>query len=103
MALLSKALKGYLEMKTLPSHVTPYKKTPKFDETSIPKGLLKAHQTKEGVWGKIVVLEGRLRYKMTEPEEEIILNDGIFGVVEPTLFHEVEPIGRVKFYVEFYR
>jgi len=90
-------------MKTLPSNVAPYKKTPKFDETSIPKGLLKAHQTKEGVWGKIVVLEGQLKYKMTEPEEEIILNDDVFGVVEPTKFHEVEPMGRVRFYVEFYR
>jgi len=92
-----------IEMKILPSNVAPYKKTPIFDETTIPKGLLKAHQTKEGVWGKIVVLEGLLKYKMTEPEEEIMLNDKAFGVVEPTLFHEVEPIGRVKFYVEFYR
>jgi tellurite resistance-related uncharacterized protein len=45
-------------MMTIPGNVVSYKKTPEFDETSIPKGLLKAHQTKDGVWGKIVVLEG---------------------------------------------
>lgn len=91
-------------MKTLPSAVNSYRKTPEFDEASIPKGLLKAHQTKEGVWGKIVVLEGQLKYKITEPEEEIIiLNNGIPGIIEPTMHHEVEPIGKVRFYVEFYR
>ena len=64
-------------MKTFPGNVASYKKTPEFDETSIPRGLLKSHQTKEGVWGKIIVLEGQLKYKINEPEEEIIiLNDG---------------------------
>lgn len=91
-------------MKTLPSHIISYKKTPEFNETSIPKGLLKSHQTKEGVWGKIVVLEGKLKFTISEPEEEvIILSDSVFGVVEPTIFHEVEPIGSVRFYVEFYK
>ncbi|MFT5709012.1 MAG: tellurite resistance-related uncharacterized protein, partial [Oceanospirillaceae bacterium] len=42
-------------MKELPVNVTSYKKTPDFDESSIPKDLLKAHQTKEGVWAKISV------------------------------------------------
>ena len=91
-------------MNSLPNNVASYKQTPEFDETSIPKGLLKSHQTKEGVWGKIIVLEGQLKYRINEPEEEIIiLNEGISGVIEPTVFHEVEPIGSVKFYVEFYR
>jgi len=91
-------------MKTLPSTVNFHKKTPEFDETSIPKGLLKAHQTKAGVWGKIVVSEGQLKYTINDPEEEIlILEKNIYGVVEPTMFHEVEAIGKVKFHVEFYR
>ena len=41
-------------MKTLPNNVTAYKKTPVFDETIIPKGLLTSHQTKAGVWGKLL-------------------------------------------------
>lgn len=91
-------------MKILPDSLSPIRKTPEFDETSIPKGLLKAHQTKEGVWGKIVILEGKLQYKINEPEEEIIILDtDNCGVVEPTILHEVKPLGPVKFYVEFYQ
>ena len=44
-------------MKALPENVTAYKKTSEFDEASVPKALLKTHQTKEGVWGKIVILD----------------------------------------------
>ena len=91
-------------MKILPANLSPVRKTPEFDEHSVPQGLLKAHQTKEGVWGKIVVIEGRLQYKITEPEEEIIiLGPEKFGVVEPTILHEVKPLGPVRFYVEFFQ
>lgn len=90
-------------MKNLPVSVNPTRKTPEFDEASVPKGLLKAHQTKAGIWGKIVILEGELQYKINEPEEEIIiLTTENHGVVEPTVLHEVKPLGSVKFYVQFY-
>ncbi len=91
-------------MKELPKDVTAYKKTPEFNELNIPKGLLNAHQTKEGVWGKIVILEGQLQYIINEPGiEVVILTENIYGVVEPKILHEVKPIGNVRFYVEFYR
>jgi hypothetical protein len=39
-----------------------------------------------------------------EPETEVVLLDTtIFGVVEPTVLHEVTVLGKVRFYVEFYR
>jgi tellurite resistance-related uncharacterized protein len=91
-------------MKQLPSSVASYKQTPEFNKDTIPKGLLKAHSTKAGTWGKIVVLEGRLRYRILEPEVyEVELSPERFGVVEPTVLHEVEPLSEVRFYVEFYR
>ena len=91
-------------MKTLPPDVQRYKQTPEFDENSVPAGLLKAHQTKEGTWGRIVVLSGSLLYRILEPEiEEIVLTEERFGVVEPTVLHEVSPQGSVRFYVEFLR
>ena len=94
-------LEGSTNMKTLPESLNPVRKTPEFDEGSIPKGLLKAHQTKAGVWGKIVIIEGKLQYKINEPEEEIIIIDSEkFGVIEPTILHEVKPLGSVKFYGE---
>ena len=91
-------------MKQLPQSVAPYKRTPEFNEESIPKGLLKAHNTKSGVWGKIVILEGELRYQVNEPElAHFILDIARHGVVEPEIRHEVAPMGKVRFYVEFYR
>jgi tellurite resistance-related uncharacterized protein len=94
----------YKKMKKLPGNVVPYKRTPEFDELSVPAGLLNAHQTKAGVWGKIVVLEGELQYTINEPDSEVmILDKNNSGVVEPTILHEVKPLGSVKFYVEFYR
>ena len=91
-------------MKELPANVPSYRKTPEFDESSIPRGLLKAHQTKEGVWGKITVSKGKLECKINDPETEIVILDkNRYGVVEPTILHEVKAIGKVKFHVEFYK
>ncbi len=91
-------------MKTLPGDLVAYKKTPTFTELTVPTGLLKAHQTKAGTWGHIVVLRGTLLYRILEPiVAEVILSNAHFGVVEPTVLHEVEILGPVEFYVEFYK
>ena len=91
-------------MKSLPHAVRAYRRTPEFTEESIPDGLRKAHRTKPGVWGRIVVLERRLRYRILQsPPREFVLDADNPGVVEPEVEHEVEPMGRVRFFVEFYR
>jgi len=91
-------------MAALPEGVAPYRKTPVFTETTIPAGLLRSHSTAAGVWGLIHVLEGRLRYRVIEAGEERVLEPGAPpGVVEPTVTHEVAPLGPVRFYVEFHR
>ena len=91
----------------LPPNVSPYKRTPDFTETTVPAGLLRAHDTKPGVWGLIHVLEGRLAYRVTDPRrpasETILSPEAEPGVVEPTVLHEIEPLGPVRFYVEFHR
>lgn len=89
-------------MKKLPDDVIAYKRTDVFTENTVPKGLLNAHNTKTGVWGKIVILEGELRYRILEPAiEDHVLTPEYFGVVEPKVLHEVMPLGKVSFYVEF--
>ena len=91
-------------MKSLPANATPYRRTPEFTASSVPKGLLQSHRTKPGVWGKIVVLEGRLIYRILEPElAEHRLDPEHQGVVEPAVRHEVQPLSDVRFYVQFYR
>lgn len=90
-------------MKQLPTNVISYKRTREFDEKSVPLALLKDHQTKAGVWGKIIVLEGCLSYSVKSfPPETILIKEGEFGVVEPTVLHFVKPEGKVRFYVEFF-
>lgn len=91
-------------MKTLPEHVVHYKSTPEFTQDSVPAGLLRAHTTAAGVWGRITILEGSLRYRIAEPEAEVlVLTPDRHGVVEPTMKHEVEVIGPVRFRVDFHR
>jgi hemoglobin len=89
----------------LPPGLVAYRRTPEFDENTVPAGLSRAHATKAGVWGEIHVTKGGLRYRITDPRrsatEAILTPETPAGVVEPTILHEVEPLGSVRFYVEF--
>ena len=91
-------------MKSLPIHVKPYKRTPIFDQDSIPDGLRKNHSTKSNVWGLITIIKGELEYHITQDEHELILLDESQpGVVEPEVKHFIKPVGDVQLYVEFYK
>lgn len=91
----------------LPKGLAFYRQTDTFTESSVPAGLLKDHCTKAGVWGLIQVTEGRLRYRVTDERrtgtERILMPGTPPGVVEPTIFHHVEPLGPARFHVQFYR
>lgn len=86
----------------LPKGLKAYKRTSVFDQDTLPAGLRRSHRTKPGVWALIHVIEGRLRYRVLEPLSEFELAPGKPGVVQPEQPHEVEPIGAMKMYVEFY-
>jgi tellurite resistance-related uncharacterized protein len=91
----------------LPLDVRAYKRTPEFTEATVPAGLLRDHDTKPGVWALIHVLEGRLGYRVNdgrrEVSEMVLTPDSEPGVIEPTIRHSVEPLGPVRFFVEFHR
>jgi len=89
-------------MKQLPAAVRVYKKTPTFDKTSVPGGLLREHRTKPGVWGRIRLQQGQLVYRILEPElEELTLTPDVSGIIEPEVAHELVIDGAVEFHVEF--
>ena len=91
-------------MEPLPANVTHYKSTPEFNQASTPGGLQRNHTTAAGVWGRIVVHEGSLRYVIEEPGmEEHLLVPGNPGIVEPQVAHHVVIEGPVRFCVEFHR
>ena len=90
-------------LKTLPEGVVRYGRSPEFTEGSIPESLQSSHRTNGRTWARIVVLEGRLRYRILEPDvTETELSPEKPGIVEPEVAHAVEPIGEVRFFVEFY-
>lgn len=80
----------------------PYRSTPIFDQDSLPKALRLRHDTKEGVWGLIRVLEGRVRLTYLDPLSEIILTPDNPGLVLPQQPHFVQPLGLMKMQVDFY-
>jgi tellurite resistance-related uncharacterized protein len=104
-------------MATLPQEMVKYSQVPAvgktpFTKTTIPKGLLKRHNTKDGTWGIIRVAHGQLQYEIDEGwhKGKYILNAQMPGVIEPQVFHSVSPISDeedddddVSFVVEFYR
>ena len=91
---------------SLPGGLVSYRRTPIFSEVTVPAGLRRAHATKDGVWGLIHVLDGALRYRILDERRtraEYLLAPGRApGIVEPTILHEVEPVGPVRFQVEFF-
>jgi len=90
-------------MRQLPDSVQAYKRTPIFNQDTIPAGLRKDHRTAEGVWGVITVVSGELRYEIADEAESHVLGPGNPGTVAPTVSHKVTPVGDVAFYVEFHR
>ena len=91
-------------MKTVPANVSRYAATPEFTDATVPQHLLDSHETKPGVWAKIVVLEGSLLYRILGPEvEEYELSPERPGVAEPEVPHRVEITGPVRFQLELYR
>lgn len=89
-------------MSALPSGLEPYRRTPVFDQDTLPAGLRRELRTKPGVWALIHVVEGRLLYRILAPNGERVLTPGAPGVVAPEQPHEVEPLGAVRFFVEFH-
>lgn len=87
----------------LPDGVTAYKRTPVFDQDNLPDAFEHAHQTKSGVWAIIHVLEGQLTYTTFSPHLDLILGPDTPGIVHPGQLHKVQPHGKVRFFVEFYR
>lgn len=88
----------------LPDGLAAYKRTPDFDERSIPAGLRADHATKPGVWGVIQVVAGRLHYVVEPPlARALVLDPTTPGIVVPEVRHRVAPEGAVRFFVTFHR
>jgi len=89
-------------MAHLPDGVSKYSETPEFTQDTVPEKLTKHHDTKDGTWGRLVVLEGALTYVVPgPPEERQDVIPGSPAIIEPKLLHYVAIDGPVRFKVEF--
>ncbi len=85
-----------------PDGFEPYRRTPTFDQDTVPAGLLRDHATRAGVWGRIVVEAGALRYHVDPLGTVMDLGPDTPGTVVPQVPHRVEPLGPVRFHLRFY-
>ncbi|MBS1836243.1 MAG: DUF1971 domain-containing protein [Actinobacteria bacterium] len=75
-----------------------------FDETNHPGGLLRAHEVADGVWGRLVVHTGSLRFVFDdEADRPRTVDAGRSQVIPPRRRHHVELDGPVTFAIEFHR
>jgi tellurite resistance-related uncharacterized protein len=87
----------------LPPGLELVRTTTRFDEHSVPPGLLRAHRIAEGMWGRIVVHTGALGFTFEDADRAVTVPAGGSLVIPPDRPHHVEVTGPVSFDVEFHR
>ena len=87
---------------SLPSGFVLDRTTAEFDERSVPAGLLRDHRIAPGVWGRLVVRSGALRFGFGD-DPEFAVTAGESVVIPPQQVHHVAVVGPVRFAIEFHR
>ena len=91
-------------MARLPDGVSKYSETPEFTQDTVPEKLTRHHDTKDGTWGRLVVLEGALTYVVPGPPVahcEVTPDAPV--IIVPKLLHYVAIDGPVRFKVQFWK
>ncbi|ART79415.1 DUF1971 domain-containing protein [Oceanisphaera avium] len=92
----------------IPSHWKIKRSTHFFTKNNIPKALLTHHNTAEGVYGQICVMQGSVIFygfaneAATEPEKTITIKAGEFAVSPPQYWHRVELSDDAQFNINFW-
>lgn len=88
----------------LPAGLELVRTTPEFTAETMPDGLRKAHRVAAGVWGRLRVLQGTVRFTFeTDPPSTRTVSAGEVQVIPPEQPHFVEPDDEARFVVEFHR
>ncbi|PKG40916.1 DUF1971 domain-containing protein [Psychromonas sp. Urea-02u-13] len=96
------------ENNEIPADFVNYKTTFLMDKENIPKLFLFEHNTKAGVYGKICVAVGEVKFlgfktRRGEIEQEVTIKAGDFAISPPEYWHKVELMtDDTAFNVEFY-
>jgi len=87
----------------LPAGCELVRTTREFDEPTVPAALLSAHRVADGVWGRLVVRDGALRFGFDDEAGERLVVAGATQVIPPGRPHHLRIDGAVRFVVEFHR
>lgn len=86
----------------IPDGLVVVRTTATWDEHSMPDALRRAHRVASGRWARLRVTDGRLRFvAQTTPVTDVILGDGQSQGIPPDVEHLVEPLGPVRFSIDF--
>jgi tellurite resistance-related uncharacterized protein len=73
-----------------------------FDQTTVPRGLLRDHHVAERTWGVLEVLDGAVSFEMaTEPPTVVRLSAGERQAIPPAVAHRVSFDGAARIQVVF--
>ena len=93
---------------TIPSHYKIKRSTHFFTKNNIPKALLTHHNTAQGVFGQICVMQGTVIFygfaneAATAPEKTVVIQTGQFAVSPPQYWHRVELSDDAQFNINFW-
>lgn len=92
------------ERAELPDGLVVARTTATWDEVSMPAALRRSHRVAAGTWGHLWVVDGRVRFlARTNPVLAVVVGAGSSQPIPPEVEHEVDPLGHVRFFVEFLR
>lgn len=92
----------------IPHDWTVQRSTPFFTKATVPSALLTHHNTAQGVFGQICVMEGVVTYYgfadeyATEPEMTVVINAGQFATSPPQYWHRIEMSEDAQFNINFW-
>lgn len=92
----------------IPTHWTIQRSTPFFTKETVPAALLSHHNTAEGVFGQLCVMEGTVTYygfaneEAKDPEAKIVIHAGQFATSPPQYWHRIELSDNAQFNINFW-
>lgn len=87
----------------LPDDLEVARVTDTWTDETMPAGLRRSHRLAAGIWARVRVQSGELRFRArTDPAIDVVLTADVVQSIPPTVEHQVEPCGAVRFCLEFF-
>ncbi|EJB8415739.1 DUF1971 domain-containing protein [Vibrio vulnificus] len=92
----------------IPKQWTIQRSTPFFTKQTVPAALLTHHNTAQGVFGQLCVMEGAVTYygfaneEATEAEQVVVITAGQFATSPPQYWHRIEMSDDAQFNINFW-